>query len=243
MYNAGGLVEIEQRRAEEEDRRDDNAREERRHADRLLALPAQQEEEHALHEEDDDRERGEGAERVHVVRAGELHCPGERVPDGAALDEKNRNHEPDEGKPRKRREHERGRKERDGDEHGGPDDERQERAAVRPQTGRDRARADVRRRGDHASCRRDDDPRRRAPERRHADTERGRSDTERERRPETSAVQPNRLGDELPHGARLWRQRGRKRRHVPTLSGRRASRSMSYPAILRLVHPTPTMEP
>src|SRR5262245_16267433 len=86
VYDPGGLVDIEQRRAEEEQRGEHEQRQERGDTESLVADATQQEEQDETGEERRDHERRERAEGVDEVRAGELHTASQRGPESAPLD-------------------------------------------------------------------------------------------------------------------------------------------------------------
>src|SRR5437868_8562102 len=213
----GSLVEIEQRGAEEEERRDDDVGQEGRRALGRAAAAVQQEQETEAGDEVGDRERRERPERMDVVRPRE----GDRATEGGAdrrlLDHEHGHDEPDEGEPRERRQHEREGKHRERKE-----DERSDRPGDRQRPGR-RARAvrgeqrgaDVGQRQERAA-----DDRRGGRRLRPAEADRRRvddpdRDPERERAPEVAGIEPQGLGDELPDGAGLRRQRRRRRPRRP----------------------------
>ncbi len=207
MYDASGLVEVEERRAEEEERREDEVGERDGDADRVLRLRLQQRDEPDPRDEEDDDERGERAQRVDVVGSAELPRAPERVERPSRLDDRDRHDEPDEREIRDGEEREPGDEQRDGREHRRPQrDGDREAPRRRPGAGGEHARGGVG--GREAGRGRGEDGRPPAggvSERELVEDEERQA--ERERRPETPAVEPNRLGDDLSHGARLGRQR------------------------------------
>src|SRR5438105_15769516 len=71
LYNAGGLVEVQQRRDEKQQGREDEVREEERDSLRGVRGAAQEQDQHHLGDAEDERDRSERAECVDVVRACE----------------------------------------------------------------------------------------------------------------------------------------------------------------------------
>src|SRR5690349_17447955 len=82
----GCLVDIEQGAAEEEQRTEDEIAEENGDALAVVALAVEQRAQHARRDADDDHERGERAERVHVVGGAERPAADERVAEAEPLD-------------------------------------------------------------------------------------------------------------------------------------------------------------
>ena len=183
----------------------------------LSRLLPEQERERDAGEDEDDHERRQRAERVDVVGAAELDGAAERSPRRRVLDHHDRDDEPDEREPGDRQEREPGEEERGGQEGERAEHERTDPgAAGRPDVAGDRRGPGVREREHRRGGDEDRDPLRR----RRADGERvgrGERDPERQRDPVAAAVEPDRLRDDLPDGARLGRQRRRQclRAHAP----------------------------
>src|SRR5579859_1064475 len=186
-----GLVVVEQRRAEEQDRLEDEAGEEGRDVHRLLARAVQERSQQHLREEDDEQQRPQRAERMHVVRAGELEPALERPAQRQPLVDDRRHRETEGREPEEARE-DRQRRE------AGCGERAKEELPRRPRADDEHAGTDVGRRGQQDPAR--DDGREPGMEAGvvAGDGDRGRADPERERAPEVPAVEADRLGDELP---------------------------------------------
>ena len=72
LYNARGLVHVEQRGSEQQDRGEDQQRDRRSDVHALAAETVQQEDEHEAAQEERDDECGDGSERMDVVGTREL---------------------------------------------------------------------------------------------------------------------------------------------------------------------------
>jgi hypothetical protein len=204
------LVEVEQGGAEEQQRREHEVGEEHGNADGVVGLRAEHEgERDAGHPEEQDQRR-QRAGRVDVVGAAEPHRTANRRPHPRPLDERHRHDEPGEAEPCHGGEGEPGEEERGRHEHHRADEHRDPPAAPRPVGHRERGRHGVPQR-EH---RREGDQHEHTAERVQVERElvgdRERK-TQHQRRPETPPVEPDRLGDELTHRARRWRQRRRQR--------------------------------
>jgi hypothetical protein len=146
---------------------------------------------------------------VDVVGPRELDPAAEGGAEAALLEQDRGYGKAEKREPDKRREDE-GRREhrhRCEDEHAGGVGER-ERAG--PAARDERAGGDVGGGHEKRSGRNDEDEPFDPVERRDRDDEDRGRDPERERGPEAAAVRAHRLGDELPHRPRLWRERRRQ---------------------------------
>ena len=212
VYDAGVLVDVEQRRPEQEDRRENDERDQRRSPHRLVAEAVQQEDEDEPAEEDDDHERGQRSECVHVVGSREPRAATQRSAESALLDERGGCAEADEREERERDEVEAG-EDRDAlhdqgekrDERNGEGDN--DSASVDAE--RKPARTDVRSRPQRRADRRHQSPHERTWKLHESRAREPGSDAQRERRPEARPVQPQRLGYDLADRARLRRKRRR----------------------------------
>jgi hypothetical protein len=199
VYDARGVVGVEQGGAEEEDGREDEAGQEPRRPERLLGLPAEDEHERDVGEDDDEPERREASEGVHEVGPGEAEPPAEAVDEAEPLDHDRGNREADEGEPEQPREDEELHEHRERREHEDAGDEAGHPGRVLRLVG-DADREQEGSREDDGPDGRGGGDRRRARQCGPRHAEEGRPDADEQGRPEPAAVEAQRLRHQLPDG-------------------------------------------
>ena len=104
MYDAGRLVEVQERGAQEDERREDHVGDEEGGPGRVLRLRLEEDAERQARDGEQDHECRQRAGRVDVVGAAEPDGAADRRPDAHALEQRDRHDEPREREPRDRRE-------------------------------------------------------------------------------------------------------------------------------------------